>query len=64
MAKNKYYIYCWWSGIQIKQEECKIHKIDDKKIYFWNDYCQEYQNANINNLRVDNNYYICQRIQY
>ena len=64
MAKNKYYIYCWWSGIQIEQEECRIHKIDDKKIYFWNDYCQEYQDANINNLRVDNNYYICQKVQH
>ena len=64
MAKNKYYIYCLCSGIQIEQEESRIHKIDDKKIYFWNDYCQEYQDANINNLRVDNNYYICQEVQH
>ena len=64
IMKNKYYIYCWWSGIRIEQEHCKINKIDDKKVYFWNDDAQLYQEDDIKNLRIDDNYYICEEVQY
>ena len=64
MKKNKYYVYCWWSGICIEEEVYKIKKIKDNIIFFYNNYCQEYQQADVRNCRKLNNYYINERVQY
>jgi len=63
MKKKQYYVYCWWSGISIEEEISKIDKIKDNKL-FYNDYCQEYQQADIRNCRKMNNYYINEQVQH
>jgi len=61
--QKKYYVYSWWSGIQIEQQESLISKIKDNTIYFYNDYCKENQKAAISDCRVEDNYYICNTVQ-
>tara|TARA_R110000751_G_scaffold39693_1_gene93968 strand:- start:3 stop:197 length:195 start_codon:yes stop_codon:yes gene_type:complete len=61
--KEKYYVYSWWSGVQIEQQENTITKIKDDIIYFYNDYCKENQTAKIKNCIIEDNYYICNTIQ-
>jgi hypothetical protein len=61
---KKTYIYSWWSGCRIEKEHSKINKIKGNKIYFYNNYCQEKQQADIRDCRQKNNYYICEKIQY
>ena len=61
--KKKYYVYSWWSGIQIEQQENLIIKIKDNTIYFYNDYCKENQQAAISDCRVEDNYYIFNTVQ-
>ena len=68
LPKKEFYVYCWWSGIYLEQQKCKVHKTDSKKIYFWNDYCNEYQEANIKDCTKYKykmeNYYINERVQH
>ena len=63
--KNKYYVYCWWSGSCIEQEESKIDKIVGNTIYFYNDYCQENQTANVKDCKpefIKDGYYISKEV--
>ena len=55
----KFYIYRWWSGFCIEEVKCKITKIENNIIYFWNDYCKEHQTQNLKNCIIDENNYIC-----
>ena len=64
--KQKYYVYSWWSGSCIEQAKSKIHKIVGNTIYFYNSYCEEYQEANIKDCKpefIDDGYYICGHVQ-
>ena len=61
--KKKYYVYSWWSGIQIEQQKSLITKIKNNTIYFYNDYCKENQQAATSNCRVEDNYYIFNTVQ-
>ena len=47
------YVYAWWSGLCIEWAENKINKIDGDTIYFYNDYCQEHQTANIKDCKPE-----------
>lgn len=63
--KNKYYVYSWWSGHCIEWAENKISKIVGNTIYFYNDYCQENQTADIKNCKPDfikDGYYISKEV--
>jgi len=60
---KKYYVYSWWSGVQIEHEESLITKIKDDIIYFYNDYCKENQQAALSDCTIEDNYYICNTIQ-
>ena len=64
MKKEQFYVYSWWSGVCIEEETSKIDKIKDNKLFFYNNYCQEYQQANIKNCRKIGNYYINERVQH
>ncbi len=57
-TKKEFYIYRWWSGFCMEEEISEIYKIKDNIIFFYNNYCQEYQEADITNCRKLNNYYI------
>ena len=64
-TKNKYYVYSWWSGHCIEWAENKINKIVGNTIYFYNDYCQENQTADIKNCKPDfikDGYYISKEV--
>ena len=66
MKTEKYYIYKWNSGLKIEEEYCKINKIKNGKIYFYNDYCNEHQQANVKDCKkkfIKNGYYICNYLQ-
>ena len=56
------YIYNWWSGFCIEQVKCKITKIENNIIYFWNDYCKENQTQDLKNCIIDENNYICKYV--
>ena len=63
--KNKYYVYSWWSGHCVEWAENKINKIVGNTIYFYNDYCQENQTADIKNCKPDfikDGYYISKEV--
>tara|TARA_R100000995_G_scaffold64841_1_gene33928 strand:- start:290 stop:484 length:195 start_codon:yes stop_codon:yes gene_type:complete len=58
---EKYYVYSWWSGSHIEQQESRIINIVDDTIYFYNNYCEENQEVNIKNCKpefIKDGYYI------
>ena len=58
----KLYIYSWWSGFCIEEVKCKITKIENNIIFFWNDYCKEHQTQDLKNCIIDENTYICKYV--
>ena len=66
VKKDLFYVYSWWSGSQIEQEESKINKIIGNTIYFYNKYCEENQEANIKDCIPDfikDGYYVSKGVQ-
>ena len=63
-SDDKYYLYCWWSGLCIEQEICKVLEINNNRIYFYNDYTEERQDVCIKDCRLEDNIYIDEMIQH
>ena len=65
MSKGLFYIYSWWSGSDIEQEKNKIDKIVGDTIYFYNNYCEEHQEASVKDCKpefIDDGQYICKQV--